>query len=202
MDGFGLRHVSGTGSNITTLDVGISESDDYRDIFGPLTDASVVLPIRDTGVDRVAPGLLDQEFHDRAPLRRIEENSSMNSAGLLAAPRGENGVAIFRVVAGQPPQLLTTFGKDIAESNATCWITDDVLAVADGINNVRFYRVAADASWQSLIGTYRPAAEPLYIRALASRNNRLAIGLQDGQVFIVDATPTTLTAAQDWQLYN
>lgn len=202
MNDFGIRRISISGNVGSTLDAGVSESDGYRDIFGPFPDQSVAVLVRDTGLHAVYPGAAEEVFHDRAPLRRLEENASISSRGLVAAPRGESGVALFKLSAGQSPVLLNTFGSDITEAIATAWISDDVLAVADGINNVRFYWIASDALWHTLIGTFRPTNLPIYVRALASKHGKLAIGLHDGRVFVVDAGATAVTTARDWQLFE
>jgi hypothetical protein len=86
---------------------------------------------------------------------------------------------------GEPERIIAEV-TDMVEATGAAWIAEDVLAVGDGVFNVRFYRYDGKGR-PRLLGTWRPPVDGhMYIRALASKGERLAVGLQDGRVFVAN----------------
>jgi hypothetical protein len=177
--------------------------DDYLDIFTLPGTSDAFLSIRDRGIDRVALDHLLEPEHQRAVIRRGHEGTAFNGADLLAVPRSGWGVDLVRIsAAAGPPVTVATVAGDAIDAVAVTWLYSDTLVVADSYRNLKFYRVQANYS-AVLVGSWRPAgALPPSFRSLAATaGGRMAVGLHDGRVLVLDTSQTTLkTAATEWQL--
>jgi hypothetical protein len=186
MHGAGIRQLRDTPAGLRSEAVGLSESDLFLDLFGPFSDGSVASLVRNTGVNNIKPGILDEAGHKSLPLPRTQDNASLNATGILAVPRYQRGLSLVRIGNNGEPERIIAEVTDMVEATGAAWIAEDVLAVGDGVFNVRFYRYDGKGR-PRLLGTWRPPVDGhMYIRALASKGERLAVGLQDGRVFVAN----------------
>ncbi|MCX7717558.1 MAG: copper resistance protein CopC [Candidatus Sumerlaeaceae bacterium] len=203
--GYGLRRLSVSGSMLQSVEEsGFSAYGVFEDLFGPFADGSVTLVSEDSAVRNAKPGSFSEDSHVTMPISRLRARASLNGRNLLAVPRASRGAVLVQLAATGEPVTSATIATEATEVTAATWVSDDVLALADGAYHVRFYRVRPDGR-SLLVGRWRPPASgPLYIRSLAAGTNRLAVGLEDGRVFVVDAADVgSLNAcAPDWSRYE
>lgn len=205
MFGFGIRRLQSTAQGLQSIAAGISDTDLYRDLFGPFRDGSVTTLVRDTSVSNIKADALGEPFQRQLELPRTFENASMNARLQLVVPLNQRGVALVQLSPQGEPLTTSSVALEATDACASAWVGDEVLAVADGTFCVRFYRVSASGA-STAIGTWRPArSDAFYLRSLAWRQDKLAVGLQDGSVYVVD-TGTVRNqlpaAAQDWSLFS
>lgn len=198
---FGLRRLDRQPGTLGMAEAAIGESGSYSDLLGPFASGRVCVLVSDMGIDSVTPGALAETSHVRAARRRVQPHAALNGAGTLAVPRCQRGVSLFTVTPQGEAAWLRDTASEAVDATAVTWITDSLLAVADGIRHVRFYSV--HAATDVLLGTWRPAdADHICLRSLDARQGRMAAGLQDGRVFVVDTTPVAAAQAQpDWPQY-
>jgi hypothetical protein len=201
--GYGLRRLSAYGSTLVSVgESGFSSYGSFEDLFGPFADGSVTLVSLDSAVRNAKAGALFEDSHVTMPISRLQPRASLNRRNLLAVPRISRGAVLVQLSATGEPLTSATIAAEANEVTAAAWVSDDVLALADGAYHVRFYRVRPDGR-SALVGRWRPpVAGPLYLRAVAAAHDRLAVGLEDGRVFVVDAANVgTLNAsASGWEL--
>ncbi len=118
---------------------------------------------------------------------RIQGRMAMNGRGQVAVPQRQRGVAVVQVDASGKPLAVGTIAAETLEATCAAWLRDDLLAVGDGARGVCFYRVDEGGA-AVLLGTWRPPSETeFFITALACSGNRMAVGLLDSRVFVVNA---------------
>lgn len=199
---FGIRRLKKTTHGMKNVETGLSESGSYHEVFGPFADGSVTAIVKDVGLHNIKPGALNEPFHKVLGLRRVHETASLNENGMLAVPRFQNGVSLVQLDTNGEPAFLTNIASDAVEAGGCAWITANILAVNDGVYNVRFYNVETSGAAR-LLGTWRPDInEPFYLRNIAARGNRMAIGLHDGRVIVADTSSLITSSAvnSDWQM--
>ncbi|MBX7245776.1 MAG: hypothetical protein K1X53_09760 [Candidatus Sumerlaeaceae bacterium] len=204
---YGIRQVTGTSGELMNQANGFSESDYYGDIFGPFADNSVCAIVRNNGIHNIKPGLLAENQHVAGAMNRVEDNSAMNSLGMVAMPRHQRGFGLVKLDASGAPLWLVERGEDLVDCTAVAWINDTTLAAADGVYNVRLYHVQSDGT-TNFAGMWRPvpSSEPIFVRSLATGSgNRLAVGLHDGRVFVADPSnlvPLPAGCGTEWVNYE
>ncbi len=184
MQDYGLRKLTDTGAGLESAGVGLSESESYADLFGPFTDGNVDILLRNTGVNRVRPDALAESGHTTISLNRVRQGGDLNGTGILALPRFQRGVGLLRLSPDGTPSELGSITDGIVEATSCAWVRDDLLAVADGIYNIRFYRVEGGSA-PEFVGCWRPpVGGHCYYITLASGGGKLAVGLYDGRVIV------------------
>jgi len=202
MNWWGARRLTNAGGVLTSAESGSAIRGAYTDLFGPFADSSVTVVAHDDGLQNLKPGQLFPP-HSVALLKASTAGGDMNSQRVVALPRNQRGVGLFQLSVNGEPQVLGQIATEALDATGCAWLFDRVLAVGDGSRNVRFYRVVGTEA--TLLGTWRPEVPgPLYIRSVAARGNRLALGLNDGRVIVADISSLepAPTAAADWHLLN
>ncbi|PKO17516.1 hypothetical protein CVU37_08475 [candidate division BRC1 bacterium HGW-BRC1-1] len=190
MLGYGVRQLVDTASGWATVQVGLSETDVYGDLYGPFAGDSVTAVVRNNGPANLKPLALDDAFQIKTYISRTAfQGSALSQSRVLALPRLQRGVALAQLNTAGETERTAFIQDDMIEAMACTWVNERLLAVADSIRNVRFYRVSADLS-TSFIGTWRPPGDGhMLFTGLGSHDAKLALALFDGRVFLVDTSP-------------
>ncbi|MGI8906400.1 MAG: hypothetical protein ACR2IE_07925 [Candidatus Sumerlaeaceae bacterium] len=199
--GYGIRRLADGSGALSGLEYGLPQSDYYTDVLTIPDSIDAWVGIRNTGVDRVAAGQLSEELHQRAAIQQGHEGMAFNGVDLVAVPRGPKGADLVRVTSGNAPQWIATVARDAIDVAAVTWVYHDTLAVADSVYNVKFYRMYSNGT-SSFLGSWRPDETSAFLfRCLEGKDGKLAVGLQDGRVFVLNTNVGILkTAASNWQL--
>jgi len=186
---YGTRRLERSGDQLTIAATGLAQAQVHDDVIGGLFGGGAVVLLRDTSINRVLPNLESEDEHTTKSLSRAGNKFTANSFSKVAVPAHQRGAYLVQLAADGTPGDPTLFAEDAYDVTAAAWVTDRILALADGAYGVRFYRISAEGS-AKLLGMWSPSedlTEKFYIWSLAGAAGRLAVGFSDGRVMVLDA---------------
>lgn len=186
---YGIRRLQRAGDQITIAATGLADTQVYDDVIGGFDGGGAAILLRDTSVNRVLPNLESEDNHTTTSVSRAGNRFTMNSRRQVAIPAHQRGAYLMQLAADGAPSEPTLFAEDAYDITAAAWVTNDILALADGVYHVRFYRVSPEGT-AKLLGAWSPSDDPtekFYIWSLAGAAGNLAVGFADGRVLVVDA---------------